>query len=83
EHTEIIVNYGIEIAGVQAAFLAIEQKEGIKISMRSLPPIDVAHVAARWGGGGHTQAAGCMLDMPLLQAMDTMQEQIQKEMGVY
>jgi phosphoesterase RecJ-like protein len=39
-----------------------------KISLRSLPPIDVASLAQTWGGGGHAQASGATLLMPPDQA---------------
>lgn len=46
-----------------------ERHDGtVKLSLRSVLGINVAAVAARWGGGGHTQAAGATLAMPLDQA---------------
>lgn len=40
----------------------------IKVSLRAVPPIDVAAVSRLWNGGGHKQAAGATLLMPLEQA---------------
>jgi bifunctional oligoribonuclease and PAP phosphatase NrnA len=46
-----------------------ERHDGtVKISLRSVPGINVALIAATWGGGGHAQAAGANLEMPLDQA---------------
>jgi len=33
----------------------------VSVSLRSVPGVDVAAVAADFGGGGHRQAAGCTL----------------------
>lgn len=55
-----IVNFLISIDGVRAAALFGERKDGtVDVNLRSLPGIDVAVVAAEFGGGGHRQAAGC------------------------
>lgn len=60
EHVDRIVNYGLEIEGVCMTFLAYETPEGWKYSLRALPPYHVNDIAARFGGGGHVLAAGCM-----------------------
>ena len=39
-----------------------------KLSLRSTGPVDVRSMAAVFGGGGHHNAAGATLDMPLQQA---------------
>lgn len=39
-----------------------------KISLRSTPDINVAAVAQTWGGGGHKQAAGATIPLPIPQA---------------
>jgi phosphoesterase RecJ-like protein len=57
------------VGGVLALVVFKERHDGTtKISMRSVPPIDVAALATRWGGGGHAQAAGATLLMPVEQA---------------
>jgi len=61
-------NYGIIsfMVGVEEADVAVifsEKPNGqIDVSMRSVPGVDVARVAAKLGGGGHPQAAGCRLE---------------------
>jgi phosphoesterase RecJ-like protein len=53
------------IAGIQALALFKERADQTtKISFRSHPPLNVAALAQRWGGGGHAQAAGATLLMP-------------------
>lgn len=71
--TERIVNYLIEIRGVEIAVLAIEQEDGCsaKFSLRSLAPYNVARdVAQTLGGGGHERAAGITIHRPLREALD-------------
>lgn len=65
EHTEEIVNYGLRVPGVEASVLLKESREEIIVSLRSRGRLDVSAVAARWGGGGHHNAAGCRVREPL------------------
>lgn len=41
---------------------------GIKISIRTAPPIDANRLASKFGGGGHHRAAGCTVYLPLAKA---------------
>lgn len=67
--TEDLVNECLTIAGIQIAFIAIEQSNrNIKVSFRSRMPVDVAQVAQQFGGGGHKQAAGAIMPGPLVDA---------------
>ncbi len=57
------------VAGVRICALFKERQNGdTKLSLRSTTDIDVAAIARTWGGGGHSQAAGATLRMPLEQA---------------
>ncbi len=57
------------IEGMRACVLFRERHDGtVKISLRSVPGINVAAIAQRWGGGGHIQAAGATLQMNLAEA---------------
>lgn len=68
--TEDLVNECLRIAGVQAAFIAVEQQnQTIKCSLRSRADLNVAAVAELFGGGGHRQAAGTVLPGPLNDAL--------------
>ena len=71
EDNEGIVNYLLEIDGVEMAVLA-EQRDGkTKFSLRSNPPVDVAReVAVPLGGGGHSCAAGVTLDADMETALE-------------
>lgn len=67
--TEDMVNYCLTIAGVEAAFIQIEQSNGmIKTSFRSRVHLNVSSVAEQFGGGGHKQAAGAILPGPMTDA---------------
>jgi phosphoesterase RecJ-like protein len=69
--TEDLVNECLTIAGVEAAFILIEQNNGnVKASLRSRGALDVARVAEQFGGGGHKQAAGTILPGPLADAQN-------------
>ena len=45
-----------------------DTKDGSKASLRCEDGYDVAAVAARFGGGGHKNAAGCSFDVPAEEA---------------
>ena len=63
EHAEGFVELLKEIRGVEVACLIRELSEGrYKISMRSKGGVDVASVARTFGGGGHRNAAGCVIE---------------------
>lgn len=73
--TEDLVNSGLTVEGVQAAFLLVEQPDGrFKASLRSRCELNVAAIAEQFGGGGHRQAAGAMLSGPILAAQQTLMQ---------
>lgn len=62
EDLEGIVEYPRRIRGIQVAFLLRELHDGsTKVSLRSSGDADVAAVARRLGGGGHTKASGAVV----------------------
>jgi phosphoesterase RecJ-like protein len=57
-----IVEHARSIEGVRLALLFREMSGGrVKVSLRSVGSVDVAALAARFGGGGHSKAAGVAL----------------------
>jgi len=75
EHTDGVVDYAIDTAGVKIAYFARETEEGgTKLSLRALPPHRVDEVAAFFGGGGHQLAAGCTVPLPMAEAVKQVQE---------
>jgi phosphoesterase RecJ-like protein len=62
EETEGLVNRARGISGVIAAALIREGENGeVRCSLRAKGTVDVRTVAARHGGGGHRNAAGCRI----------------------
>lgn len=64
-----LVNYVLSIEGVQAALLFSEAAGGTKISFRSETDTHVNGWAAAFGGGGHRNASGAYVDLPLDEAV--------------
>lgn len=60
------------LQGNEVAYLIRETKDAkaCRVSMRSNPPYEVGAVAQSFGGGGHRQAAGCTVLMPIAQAVE-------------
>lgn len=70
EDNEGVVNYLLEIEGVQFAALANQRGSRTKLSLRSKRPLDVAaSVAIPLGGGGHVCAAGATVDADVDEAL--------------
>ncbi|MDI6871589.1 MAG: bifunctional oligoribonuclease/PAP phosphatase NrnA [Bacillota bacterium] len=68
--TEGIVNYARTIAGVKIGALFRGVGPSLtRVSWRSRPGYDVARLAGRFGGGGHVNAAGCDIPLPVPEAV--------------
>lgn len=68
--SEGLVNHARSIEGVEVAVLVREAEKGkVKVGLRSNLWLNVSEVAARFGGGGHTRAAGCTLNQPIPEAI--------------
>jgi len=79
EDTEGIVDLALNLRGVELAALFKEIDENVtNVSLRSRGNIDITPVAAEFGGGGHRNAAGCTLNMPLSLAQNTLLERLEK-----
>jgi phosphoesterase RecJ-like protein len=57
-----IINYTLKIEGVKVGciFKEIDEKT-TKVSCRSVRSFDILEVVGRFGGGGHRNAAGCII----------------------
>ncbi|WP_139998428.1 DHH family phosphoesterase [Paenibacillus paridis] len=63
EDLEGIVNYALNVDGVEVGILFKEAEDGsVKASLRSAGKANVAAIAQLFGGGGHVRAAGCRLE---------------------
>jgi phosphoesterase RecJ-like protein len=65
---EELVNYPRSMATVRVACFLREVGGKVKVSLRGKGDVDVQAIAARFGGGGHVNAAGCTIAAPLDQA---------------
>ena len=71
--TEGFINYPRSIEDVELAVLFLEnpyKAKHIQVSFRSKGKISVNKLAARFGGGGHKNAAGCVIKGTLNQAIE-------------
>ncbi len=81
EDANIIVNYGLDVLGVCMSVFGREQADGtVKLSLRSIDPYQVSGVAQHFGGGGHAQAAGASVQLPLDEAVRQAVECMKKEL---
>jgi len=70
EDTEGIVNYALSIQDVEVAAFFREMPNGsYRVSLRSKGQLNVAEIAARFGGGGHQCASGFAIEGPLAMAV--------------
>jgi phosphoesterase RecJ-like protein len=70
EHSEGIVSYPISLENVKIGLFFRETEKGtVKVGLRCRSGYDVNRIARYFGGGGHQQAAGCTLEVPLKEAI--------------
>jgi phosphoesterase RecJ-like protein len=80
--TDEIINVPRAVAGVEAVLFCKQWEPGtVKVSLRSRGDIDVCSVAAAYGGGGHTNAAGCALDTDLDTARAKLEASLAELLG--
>jgi len=79
--TENLINEPHRMGTVRASALFIELKDGrIRCSLRSRGGPDVSQIAAQFGGGGHTMAAGTYLPGPLENAKQLILAEMEKRL---
>ena len=62
QDTDGVIEAIRDVAGVEVAIFVKEIDHGVmKVGFRSKRDVDVAEIAAQFGGGGHAKAAGCTL----------------------
>ena len=69
--TNGLVNKALEVEGVRMAILATQRGDAVKLSLRSVEPDTVNDIARQFGGGGHAQAAGVTMQLPMREAVQT------------
>jgi phosphoesterase RecJ-like protein len=68
--SEGFVNYGLSISGTKLSVFLREDKEMVKVSLRSKGTFDVNKLARKhFNGGGHMNAAGGILKMSMEDAL--------------
>jgi len=66
------------INGVELAIFAKETApEETKFSMRSKMFADVSDITKKYGGGGHSRAAGCTIKKPIKEAMQIIESDVE------
>jgi phosphoesterase RecJ-like protein len=79
EEIEGIAGYSLFLSGVEIGVLFTEIEERkTKVSLRSQDHFDVSKLAKVFGGGGHKNAAGCILNYDLERAKKVVFDQIPK-----
>lgn len=82
EDTGDLVNLSLAVEGVVAGALFREMPDGkTKISLRSKGEIDVSALAAALNGGGHKNAAGILMPVPLNEAIRTVIGKMDAHLG--
>src|SRR5437868_91371 len=77
EDCEGLVNYALAIEGVEVAIFFRELADHRhRVSLRSKGKVNVATVAAHFGGGGHERASGCSVDGALSVAIERVMAQL-------
>lgn len=79
--TNGLVNKALEVEGVRMAILATERDEGVKLSLRAVEPDTVNDIAKQFGGGGHAQAAGVTMQLPIKDAVSVILEAMKVKLG--
>lgn len=79
ENTEGIVDYSLLLKGVKVGILFKEiGPDKTKVSLRSQNNIDISKIAKAFGGGGHKNAAGCLLRTNMQEAKEIVLREIKK-----
>ena len=79
--TNGLVNKALEVEGVRMAILATEREEGVKLSLRAVEPDTVNDIAKAFGGGGHAQAAGVTMQLPMDKAVAAVLAAMKEKLG--
>ena len=79
ENTEGVVDYSLLLKGVKVGILFKEiAPDRTKVSLRSQNNIDISRIAKAFGGGGHKNAAGCLLRVNMQEAKEIVLKEIKK-----
>ncbi len=80
QDTEDFADHPRKIKGAEVGILFREEgKKSYKVSLRSKGKVNVADIAASFGGGGHASAAGCMLEGTLQEVQGKVLKAVRKK----
>jgi len=78
--TENLIDECQRIGTVEVAALFVQLPDGrVKCSLRSRGAVDVCKIARKFGGGGHTMAAGVHLSGPIEKAKKLIKTEVKKQ----
>lgn len=80
-NTDDFINFPRSIRGVEITVFFKENASGhdkVNVSFRSTGNFDVNTIASIFGGGGHSQASGCMIDSSLADAKKKVLREVRK-----
>ena len=81
EHADTLVNFGLDTHGTCMSLLGRESEDGkLKFSLRAKEPYCINDVAAQFGGGGHQQASGIVLEGSLDEQTERVLEAMKKKL---
>jgi phosphoesterase RecJ-like protein len=82
EDTEEFINLPRALHSVKVAVFFKETPDGyIKVSLRAKGECDVSHVASKYGGGGHRNAAGYRVkDKGLAEVSEELQQELKRRL---
>ena len=76
---EGMVEIGRAVESVQVSIFARETELGYKVSIRSIPGVSSADIAALFNGGGHACASGCLIN----DSLDNVKDKLIKAVGEF
>ncbi len=80
--TDGFINYPRSLQGVKVALAFKELSPGlVKVSLRSKGQVDVAKIASLFQGGGHRNAAGCLLSGGLAEVKERVLAEVRKALN--
>ncbi len=79
DETEGLIDLVRRTSEADVACVCKETPEGVRVSLRSVTDIDVASIAARFGGGGHRYAAGFVASEPVAAVLDDIKAALREQ----
>lgn len=74
--------FPVRIEGVLAGLTVRAKENGVyRTSVRTVPPVDASKICEKFGGGGHTGAAGCTLNGDLDDAVNRLLAAVEDELN--